>query len=42
VLPEGAVIAEWLADYTVLREQIRAGRCKRPGIPFGKRQMSLT
>jgi hypothetical protein len=24
VLPEGAVIAEWLADYAVLRAQTRA------------------
>lgn len=23
-LPEGAVITEWLADYAVLREQVRA------------------
>ena len=23
VLPEGAVIAEWLADYAVLRQQVR-------------------
>lgn len=23
-LPEGAVIVEWLADYAVLREQVRA------------------
>jgi len=23
-LPEGAVIGEWLADYAVLREQVRA------------------
>ena len=26
VLPEGAVIAEWLADYAVLRAQARACR----------------
>ena len=25
-LPEGAAIAEWLADYAVLREQVRACR----------------
>jgi hypothetical protein len=25
-LPEGAVIAEWMADYAVLREQARACR----------------
>ena len=28
VLPEGAVIAEWLADYAVLRAQARA--CQTP------------
>ena len=28
VLPEGAVIAEWLADYAVLRAQTRA--CQTP------------
>ena len=25
-LPEGAAIAEWLADYAVLRDQVRACR----------------
>jgi len=26
LLPEGALIASWLADYAVLREQVRACR----------------
>ncbi|WP_317889633.1 hypothetical protein [Roseicitreum antarcticum] len=25
-LPEGAVIAEWMADYAVMRDQVRACR----------------
>ena len=33
VLPEGAVIAEWLADYSVMREQARA--CHRPSAKHG-------
>ena len=26
-LPDGALIVDWLADYAVLRAQVRKGRC---------------